>query len=162
VSVPTPPPPVPTYRIPSMGWRITVGALRLIPLVILLIGLPAALLTFLGNHNVALPLSILTVTVAGAVIVALSTARYIAKPYRAYGPISMVASGAVLAYLYLLLEEGTYTFAFPMGGISIGLTFTEFIELLMLVPGLALAAGLVTAIEDGRHPKERLPFDFPP
>ena len=61
------------FRIPGLGWRITLGALRMIPLVLLLVGLPAALLTYLSTNGVALPISILTVTIFGVVISALST-----------------------------------------------------------------------------------------
>jgi hypothetical protein len=32
----------------------------------------------------------------------------------------------------------------------------------MVVPALALAAGVVTTIEDARVPRERLPYDYPP
>jgi hypothetical protein len=152
----------PGYRIPSLGWRITVGALRLIPLLLLLVGLPAAVLAFLSTHNIALPLSILTVTVIGAVLAALSTARYIAKPTSLFGPLSIASGGVALAYILLILQQGSYTFTAPGGTFSIGLTYVEFVELLLLVPALALASGIVTTIEDFRRPRERLPFDFPP
>jgi hypothetical protein len=150
------------YRIPPLGWRITVGALRMIPLVILLVGLPAAALTFLASHGVALPLSILTVTIFGVAISALSTARYIAKPYRLYGPISIAAGAVTLLYLLIVLSQSTYTLALPNTPVTLTISYTELIELLLIVPLLSLAAGVVTAIEDSRSPQERLPFDFPP
>jgi len=150
------------YRIPGLGWRITLGALRMIPLVLLLVGLPAALLTFLSTNGVALPLSILTVTIFGIAISALSTAQYISKPYRAYGPICVIASSVTLVYIFIILAQSTYTIAIPNTPASLTLNYTELIELLLIVPLLSLSAGVVTAIEDSRSPQERLPFDFPP
>ncbi|MGP8072360.1 MAG: hypothetical protein ACLPZM_04430 [Thermoplasmata archaeon] len=150
------------YRIPALGWRITLGALRMIPLVLLLVGLPAALLTFLSTNGIALPISILTVTLFGVLISALSTARYISKPYRAYGPISVAAAALTLVYLLIVLAQSTYTISIPNTPVSLTLNYTELIELLLIVPLLSLTAGVVTAIEDGRSPQERLPFDFPP
>jgi hypothetical protein len=150
------------YRVPSLGWRITVAALRLIPLMILLVGLPVAALSFLQSNSIPTPLSIVAVTVAGAIIVALSTARYIAKPTSAYGPLSVVSSGFVLAYLYYIFTQASYVFTTPGSDVTIHLNYAMFVAWLMLVPALGLAAGLVTSVEDARSPRERLPFDFPP
>jgi hypothetical protein len=162
VSTPAPLPPRLTYQVPSLGWRITVAALRLIPLVIVLIGLPVAALSFLQSNAIALPLSIATVAIAGAVIVALSTARYIAKPTSLYGPLSLASSGFVLAYLYYILLQASYVLQVPGSDVTIHLNYALFLELLLLVPALALASGLVTTIEDYRSPRERLPYDYPP
>jgi hypothetical protein len=162
VSTPSPPPPRLAYHVPSLGWRITVAALRLIPLVILFIGLPVAALSFLQSHSIALPLSIVIVAVAGAVIVALSTARYIAKPTSAYGPLSVASSAFALGYLYYILLQSTYDLALPGSDFTLHLTFSDFVLALMVVPALALAAGVVTTIEDARVPRERLPYDYPP
>ncbi|MCI4365015.1 MAG: hypothetical protein L3K10_02990 [Thermoplasmata archaeon] len=138
------------------------ASLRLIPLIILFIGLPIAALSFLTSHSIPLPLSIAAVTIAGAVIVALSTARYIAKPTGVYGPLSIVASAFVLGYVFYLLGQSTYRFRLPGSSVTIGITFTTLVEWLLIVPALALVAALVTTIEDARAPRERLPFDFPP
>jgi hypothetical protein len=150
------------YRIPPLGWRITLGALRMVPIVLLLVGVPAAILTYVSAHGVSLPISIFTVTVFGILISALSTARYISKPYRLYGPISVVASAVTLVYILIVLAQSTYTLAIPNTPVSLTVTYTELIELLILVPLLSLTAAVVTAIEDSRNPGERLPFDFPP
>jgi hypothetical protein len=162
VSAPTASPPLPGYQVPSLGWRITVAALRLVPLMILFVGLPAAALAFLASHSIPLPLSILVVTLAGAVITALSTARYIARPTRIYGPLSIASSGFVLAYVFYVLGRSTYAFSLPNSDITLHLSYTTLIELLLIVPALALTAGIVTTIEDARAPRERLPYDFPP
>jgi hypothetical protein len=162
VSTPLTGPAPPRYRIPSLGWRITVAALRIIPLMILFIGLPAAALSFLGSHSIPLPLSILVVTVAGALITAFSTARYVAKPTRWYGPISVASSAIVIGYVLYILANSSYAFGLPNGSATLHVQYTLLIEALLVVPALALAAGVVTTIEDARAPQERLPYDFPP
>jgi len=150
------------YRLPSWGWRIAAGALRLIPMVLLVVGLPAALLAFLISHGIAVPLSILTVTVFGILICALATARYIGKPTRVYGPLALATSVVTLLYLRVILAASSWTLTLPNSDFSLTLNYLELIELLLLVPTLALAAAVVTTVEDYRAPRERLPFDFPP
>lgn len=163
MSTPVGSPPGPeTYRVPSLGYRILAGALRLIPLAILLIGLPVAVLSYLSAHQISLPVSIVTVTTFGIAIVALSTARYISKPTSAYGPVSMATSAVTLAYLFTLWLEATYRIAVPNSAVTVSIGYGELIDLLLLIPALALIAGLITTVEDLRSPRERLPFDFPP
>lgn len=150
------------YRIPSLGWRILAGALRLIPMVLLLVGLPGALLAFLLAHGIAAPLSILTVTIFGILICAFATARYIGKPTRLYGPLAVATAVVTLLYLRVILAASTYTFSLPNSDFTLTFSYLELIELLLVVPTLAVAAGIVTTIEDLRAERERLPFDFPP
>jgi len=151
----------PGYRIPSLGFRILAGGLRLLPLLILLVGLPDGVLAFLQSKGIALPISILTVTVAGFAIAVLSTLRYILKPTRAYGPVSIAASTVAILYLLTIYEAGTFVFNVPGHTIALGIGLAGLIALLLLVPALSLLAGIVTTVEDWRAPGERLPFDFP-
>ncbi len=58
VSPPPSTPPTLQYRVPPLGWRILVASLRLIPMMLLFVGLPAAALSFLQSHSLPLPLSI--------------------------------------------------------------------------------------------------------
>ncbi len=161
MSAEVPPRPI-GYRIPSLSYRILAGGLRLLPLIVILVGIPVALLTFLSTHGLHVPISILTVTVAGLAISVLSTARYILKPTRAYGPLSMAVSVVTILYLLTFFLAATLVFGLPQHGISVGIGVEGVIGLLLLVPGLGLAAGIVTTIEDVRSPRERLPFDYPP
>jgi hypothetical protein len=161
---PTPPPsgPAPgTYRIPSLGWRILGGALRLIPLVVVLIGVPVAILTFLQAHGIALPIPIPTVEFLGIVITILVVARYILKPTGAFGPLAIATAGITIIYLYVILVDATYHLSIPGSGVTISIGYGSLILLLLIVPALALAAGALTLVEDAVAPGERLPFDFP-
>jgi hypothetical protein len=148
-------------QIPSLGYRILAGGARLVPLVVVLIGLPVAGLNYLASRQISLPVSVATVTAYGIAISALSTARYIVKPTRAYGPVSMATSAVAFAYLFTLWLQATYRISVPNSAVSISVGFVELVDLLLLVPALALLAGLLTSVEDLRSPTERLPFDFP-
>ena len=150
------------YRLPSWGWRILGGALRLIPIVLVLVGLPVAILTFLQAHGISTPLPILTVELFGIVIAILSVARYIMKPTFLFGPLAMAVSAVTLFYLYLFYLHSTYVLTIPNANVAIGLTYTDLVLLLMIVPALTLVAAALTTVEDLHAPKERLPFDFPP
>ncbi len=162
-TAPAPPPPVEVgaYSVPGLGYRILAGGARLIPLLILLVGLPVAALTFLQSHGISLPVPILTVEVAGVLISVLSTARYIVKPTAAYGPVSVATSAVTIAYLLVLLAQASYTLGVPGSSVGISVGYARLLELALLVPTFALVAGLVTTVEDLASPKERLPFDYP-
>jgi hypothetical protein len=162
MSSPAPPEAVGSYRIPSLGWRILGGALRLVPLAVILIGLPVAALTFVQSHGISLPVPILTVEYAGIAITALIVARYVLKPTTLYGPFCVATSAVTLLYLWVILVDATYRIAIPGADVSISVSYGDLIVLLMVGPALALTAGLLTTAEDARAPKERLPYDFPP
>jgi hypothetical protein len=155
-------PPVGTYRVPSLGWRILGGALRLIPLVVILVGVPVAVLTFLQSHGITLPIPITTVEYAGIALTILIVARYILKPTAAYGPLAIASAAVTLVYLYVVLLDATYHLGIPGSGVTVSIGYGNLILLLMIVPALALGAGAMTLIEDASAPKERLPFDYPP
>ncbi|MGD0250652.1 MAG: hypothetical protein ABSB97_07205 [Thermoplasmata archaeon] len=148
--------------VPSLGYRILAGGARLVPLLVVLVGLPVAALTFLQSHGISLPVSILTVEVAGIVISVLSTLRYILRPTRLYGPLSVATSAVTIGYLLVLLAQATYRITIPNSSAVVAIGYTRLLELALIVPLLALAAGLVTTVEDLRAPRERLPYDYPP
>jgi len=150
------------YQVPSLGYRILAGAARLVPLLVVLVGMPVAVLQYLAAHQVSLPVSVVTVSVFGITISVLSTARYVAKPTRAYGPLSMATSAVAFAYLFTLWLQATYRISVPNSAMTISVGYAELVDLLLLVPALALVAGFLASVEDLRSPTERLPFDFPP
>ncbi|MGI0070647.1 MAG: hypothetical protein ACRECT_00985 [Thermoplasmata archaeon] len=155
------PPAAGTYFVPSLGWRILGGTLRLVPLVVLLVGIPVAILTYLQSRGISLPVPILTVELSGIAITILVVARYIAKPTGAFGPLAIATAGVTVVYLYSFLVDATYHLTIPSMDIGIGIEYRNPILLLMIVPALTLGAGVLTTIEDAVAPKERLPFDFP-
>lgn len=161
-TVVTPPRTVESYRIPSLGYRIVVAALRLVPLFVVLVGLPVAALLYLQSRSIELPVSVTTVVVFGIAMCAMSTARYVSRPTRAYGPVSIASALVTLTFLLVLLIQSTYQFGVPETSATIAVTYTRLVEVLLLVPLFSLLASIVTTVEDLRSPGERLPFDFPP
>jgi hypothetical protein len=149
------------YQVPSLGWRILGGALRLVPMIVLFIGLPVGLFTFLQSHGITPPIPLATVEEFGIALSILITLRYILKPTAAYGPLAIATAAVSLLYLYLLLISATYVFSIPNADVTISVGYSELILLLMIGPALALTAGVLTLIEDVNRPKERLPFDYP-
>jgi hypothetical protein len=157
---PVPSTPVaPAARIPSLARRLTIGSIRLVLLLLLYVGVPVIGLSILAAHGLASSFPIPTVTVFGAVLSILSTARYVGRPTLAYGPLCIVTSaGGILYFLYF---SGLASVSLHLSNVSIELVFGALLALLALVPAFGLAAGVVTTVEDARHPGERLPFDYP-
>lgn len=151
----------PGYRIPSLGYRILVGALRLIPSFFLLIALPVAALSFVASRGISLPISTGAVTVWGLALIALGTARYILKPTPAFGPVSIAASFVALLYLVYAVSLSPYRLGLPGGSASVAAGYSMFLELVMIVPVIGIVVGILVTIEDSRSRTERLLFDFP-
>jgi len=149
------------YRVPSLGYRILIACLRLIPSFFLLVALPVTVLTFVHSRGVALPISTFAVTAWGLALIAFGTARYILRPTRAYGPISIAASLVALLYLVYALSLSPYRLVVPGGSASIVAGYSLFLELVMIVPVIGILVGIVVTIEDARSGTERLTFDFP-
>ncbi len=150
-----------SFRIPSLTYRILAGAARLVGLLVVLVGLPDAVLAFLDGQGLNLPIPIATVTVAGALISALATARYILRPSRLYGPLSIATSLVTIAYLFWIWEGATYLLRIPQVSATLSVGYADLILLALIVPTLGLFSAVVTTVEDLSSPSERLPFDYP-
>ena len=145
--------------IPSLPWRVAGACALLLGALLFLVYLPEAVLRMLAEHSIPPPLPIATLAAAGVAIAVLLALRHVAKPTRAFGPLTMLTALVEIGYLLLLYADATFRLQVPNATISIG--YARLIELLLIVPALTLSAGLVTTIEDLRAPGERLPFDFP-
>jgi len=148
------------YRVPSVGRRIAVAVLRLVPLLFVFVVVPYLLLRRLDAIGVGTALSWPVLAIAGTVLAVLSTARYLARPTRAYGPLSVLQSAVGLLYLLYLASAATARVAFG-GGVTFTIGYAEIFWILTVVPVVGIGAGLVTTVEDFRHPGERLPWEFP-
>lgn len=149
------------YRVPSLGYRIVVAALRLIPSFFVLIILPVAVLSFASSRGIALPISAYAVTAWGLVLIILGTARYILRPTRAFGPVSIATSLAAVLYLLYALLQSPYRFTVPGGSASLVAGYATFLELVMIVPAIGILVGILVTVEDAGSFPERLVFDFP-
>lgn len=149
------------YLVPSLGHRILVATLGLIPSFFLVIALPVAALTFVSAQGIAVPIPVDAVIVGGVLLLGLGAARSILKPTAAYGPLSIATSLVALLYLAYLVSLSPYRFGIPGGSASVAAGYSTFLELAMIVPALGVLAGILTTWEDAHAPKERLPFDYP-
>lgn len=149
----------PDAEIPSWGRRVAVGILRLIPLLVAYVVVPVTGISKLQGLGVGTGIPLVWVTVGGSIVAVLSTARYIAKPTRAFGPLSMIASGAGVVYLLTFAPYASATIAASQFGLTI--TYGMLLQLAAIVPAFGLVAGAVTTVEDLLKPGERLSFDFP-
>jgi hypothetical protein len=155
------PEPAPPYRLPSIGRRIAVTVLWLVPLLIVLVAAPAYALQRLTVLGVSTPVPLALVAGGGTTLSVLSAARRGLRPSRLFGPVSVAASAAALGYLIGLSTNAR--FSVPFGsGISVTLGFSQLLSLLLVPVALSLVAGVVTTFEDAFRPRERLPYDFPP
>ena len=153
--------PAPAPKIPSLTRRLIVATIMLVPLLIFWVGLPTAALSELGSHGVNSSLGIQTVSIAGVLLSFLAAARYVVRPTRAFGPVAFLAGIAASAYLLAIVPYATLSLTIG-GSLNLTLDYGPALLLLAIVPAFAAAAGLVTTIEDGLHPGERLMFDYPP
>ena len=158
--VPSVAPEAPGYHVPSLGYRILVAALRLIPAFFLLVILPVAVLTFVNSKGISLPISTTVVTEWGVLLIALGAARYVLRPTRAFGPVSIAASFVALLYLVYAASLSPYRFTVPGGSASIAAGYALFLDLMMIIPAIGIVVGALVTVEDRNFP-ERLVFDFP-
>jgi hypothetical protein len=150
----------PDAKIPSLTRRVIIGSLRLIPLLLVYVVIPAIGIQRLQSLGISSGFPLLLITVAGAILAILGTARYIAKPTRAFGPLSIAASGAGILYLLSFAPYASATISVGSGG-TVEIVYGMLLAIAAIVPVFGLAAGVVVTVEDAQHPGERLPFDYP-
>lgn len=148
------------YRVPSLARRLALGTVLLFPFVILYIVLPTLALGQFSRIGLTSPIPTFLIVAGGAALSILGAARYIVKPTRAFGPVWVTGSLVALGYLLLLLPYASFSVA-PGNNATLTLDYRMLLILVMAIPAISLVAGLVTSWEDARHPKERLPYDFP-
>jgi hypothetical protein len=150
----------PGVELPSVARRVILGMLRVFPVLVLLVLVPTAILTYLSAQGVHASTSLVTVGVGGLALTALSTARYIARPTAAYGPIGVLRAVVAFAYLWFLLPSANAVL--PAGSqATIGLNFAPVIEALLVVPVILLVTALLVSVSDYRNLGARLRLDFP-
>ena len=150
-----------SYEIPSLTFRIVVGAILFVVMVVALTYVPSTLHVVPG---VSISDPFTAVLLSLGVLVALASAvKYISKPTRWYGPITMGASLLGIVYLAVLLSNPTLTISTRQSGAFLSITagYAPVLWGLLIVPVATFAAGLLTTVEDARDPEERLPHDFP-
>ncbi|MCI4337217.1 MAG: hypothetical protein L3K17_08535 [Thermoplasmata archaeon] len=151
----------PRAQVPSLARRLVVGALIMLPLLVFWVGLPTIALEQLGNRGVSSSLGVATISAVGLLLAFLGAARYVAKPTRAYGPLEFLGAVAMSAYLLAIVPFANLHLSVG-NSVDLTLNYAPLLELLAIIPAFAAAAALLTTVEDGLRPGERLPFDYPP
>lgn len=148
-----------TTAAPTASSRLGIGLLVGFGLVLGYVVLPWLALSLIGREGVQPSLDAGGLVLAGIALAVLGTARYVAKPTRAFGPVTMAYAIAAIGYLEWLIGQSPITLVFR--GATVALGYSGLLFAAMVVPVLGLVSGAVTTLEDARRPGERLPFDFP-
>lgn len=158
---PVPPPSPPAYSAPSVARRVVVAVLVSIGFLVLLVAGPEYALRRLASADVGFttPLNEQIVIGYGLVVSMLYGLRSALRPSRAFGPLTILAS--LLGVAYLLYLSTVATFAVGVSETVVGVSVGTFVRLLALVPLFGVLSGIVTTVEDVRHPGERLAVDYP-
>ncbi len=147
-------------RLPPLRTRLLLGLLLLLASIAVTVGAPAYLLHLLGEGHGYSSVNDLQIVVGGTVVSILSTAAYVARPTRAFGPLSAARSAALILYLTLLASNATLTI--PLGGASTAtVTYSGMLLALSVVPLLWLMSALLVTLSDIWDPVARLRIDFP-
>jgi hypothetical protein len=150
----------PGVELPSVPRRVALGMLRIVPVLILLVGVPTAILGYLSSAGIHSNVSLLTVSIGGLIFTVFSTARYILRPTRAFGPVGVARAGAAFAYLWYLLPNASLVI--PAGSQStLTLNYGSVVEALLVVPVLMLLTACLVTVQDYRGFAARLRADFP-
>lgn len=150
----------PGVELPSVPRRVALGLLRVVPVLVLLVGIPALLLGELTSAGIRSNVGLVTVSFGGLLFTAFSTARYILRPTRAFGPVGIARGGAAFAYLYYLIPSASLVIPAGMHS-SLTLSYASVLEALLVVPILMVVTAGVVTVQDRRGLAARLRADFP-
>lgn len=150
----------PGAELPSVPRRVALGLLRVVPVLVLLVGIPTLVLNQLTAAGIRSNIGLLAVSLGGLLFTAFSTARYIVRPTRAFGPVGIARGGAAFAYLYYLLPSASLVI--PAGAhSSLTIGYGSVIEALLVVPVLMVLTASLVTVQDHRGLAARLRADFP-
>jgi hypothetical protein len=151
--------PKPVLRIPPLGRRIAYGSIRAALTIVAIVIVPWWLFNLVNGYGFTTPISIAGLVLLGIVVAVVGGLRCIARPTKAFGPLTSVASLVSLAYLLYLIPIASVGFS-PDDKISIALDFGKFLQYALLVPLFGIAAGIVTTVEDLVRPGERVFYEY--
>ena len=147
-------------RLPSLGRRLFVAGVILVPLLLLTIGVPTYLLGLVGSRGGSSPLSGLQLTAGGLAVSGLVASAYVLRPTRAYGPLVAVRGAVTAAYFVSLSTVATVII--PLGGgAAAAANFGALLRWFALVPLFALVGGVLFAASDARDLHARLRVEYP-
>jgi hypothetical protein len=149
----------PVLLIPSLRRRLAWASLRAALLLVAIVVVPWYLLNLLGGLGIGTPVPFLGLAVLGVAFAALGAARYVSRPTRAFGPMTIAASLVSFVYLLYLIPIASIGLQHA-GNVSVAIEFGRFLQYCLIAPAFGMAAGAVTTYEDIARPSERINYEY--
>jgi hypothetical protein len=149
----------PVLLIPSLGRRVAWAVVRAALLLIVIVVVPWYLLSRLSAYGIGTPVPILGLALLGGLFAGLGAVRYISRPTRAFGPMTIAASMVSIVYLLYLIPIASIGFSHA-DNVSVAIDFGRFLQYCLIVPVFGLASGSVTTYEDFARPRERINYEY--
>jgi hypothetical protein len=146
-------------HVPSLGRRVAWGSVRAAVTIVVLVVVPWYLLGLVGGYGVSTPVPIAGLAVLGILFATLGALRYIGRPTRAFGPLTIGASLVSIVYLLYLIPIASIGLQHG-NDIDVSIYFGRFLQYCLLVPLFGVAAGAVTTVEDLFRPNERIEYEY--
>ena len=103
--------------------------------------------------------SLVGLAALGVAFAAVGAARYVSRPTRAFGPLTIAASLMSFVYLLYLIPIASIGFQHA-DNVSVAIYFGRFLQYCLLAPLFGMAAGAVTTYEDVARPRERINYEY--
>ena len=149
----------PVLLIPSLSRRVAWACVRAALLLIAIVVVPWYLLNTLSGFGIGTPVPFVGLAVLGVAFAALGAVRYVSRPTRAFGPMTIAASLVSFAYLLYLIPIASIGFNHA-DNVSVAINFGRFLQYCLLAPAFGMAAGAVTTYEDFARPNERINYEY--
>jgi hypothetical protein len=150
----------PGVRRPSLVGRVALGAVLLVPLLLVSVGLPEYALGRLHLAGASSLISSAQVAVGGVVLSALWAASFILRPTRAYGAAGMARAVATSAYFLLLAHFATVTL--PLGqGVVGSIDYGDLLVAFAVIPLFGFIGSLLVLWSDRTNLDTRLRLEYP-
>jgi hypothetical protein len=149
----------PVLLIPSLGRRLAWAIVRAALLIVAIVVIPWYLLNLVSGYGIGTPVPLLGLAALGVAFAAVGAARYVSRPTRAFGPLTIAASLMSFVYLLYLIPIASIGFQHA-DNVSVAIYFGRFLQYCLLAPLFGMAAGAVTTYEDVARPRERINYEY--
>jgi hypothetical protein len=150
----------PGVRRPSLGGRVALAVVLLVPLLALTVGLPTYALGELHVAGATSLISSVQVVVGGVVLSALWALAFVLRPTRLYGAAGMARATATSLYFVLLAPFASVTFPLPHGILGT-IQYGELLVAFAIVPVFGFVGSLFVLVSDRHNLDTRLRLEYP-
>jgi len=145
--------------IPSLGRRVAWACVRAALVLVVIVVVPYYVLNLVNGFGVSIPVPILGMAALGVAFATLGAVRYVSRPTRAFGPLTIAASFVSFVYLLYLIPLASIGLQHG-GNISVVVEFGRFLQYCLIAPLFGMASGAVTTYEDLARPRERINYEY--